>query len=488
MSCIKGLESLSMKSFWGNFDKILSIPNPSGHEAELVAYLKNLSDENGLQFITDKTGNVVIKKNASPGMEKRPTVILQAHLDMVPQKHDNVEHDFTKDPIKAYIEDGIVKTYGTTLGADDGVGIASIMTLLADKNAVHGPLECLLTVQEEVGLQGASGLEKGLLDGKYLINIDGGPDDTFVIGCAGGVNSEISFKYALSESNTEGKKFVEISISGLKGGHSGADVHHQRGNANKILFRILNRLNHEINVELCNVDSGGLRNAIPRVGKAVVAYDDADEAAFKEIIDEEKTLIQAEFKFSDPKIEVSYKDAAKSQIIDCRVKDNLISAIHVCHNGVIRYFDEIEGAVQTSTNLASVKMDKEKSLINILIMTRSAVQSLKDEYCSKIDSLFNLAGAVSVKHSNSYPGWLPNVDSLLLQRAVQVFEGMFSKKPEQEVVHGGLECGIIGEKYPGVEMISIGPDIQNCHSPEETLNVKSMESSYKFLAELLKQL
>ncbi|MCF7792123.1 MAG: beta-Ala-His dipeptidase [Victivallales bacterium] len=424
MNCIRGIESLKPKEFWKNFNSILSIPHPSGHEQKLIQFLKDFSENSGLGYSVDETGNMVIRKPAAKGKERSPGIILQAHLDMVPQKNPNTEHDFIKDPIYSYVEDGWIKTCGTTLGADDGTGVAAIMTVLEDKSIQHGPIEALLTVQEEVGLQGAGKLKSGILNGKYLINLDSGPEDCFVIGCAGGADSEVTFGYKTEElKDAESYESVKLTVKGLKGGHSGSAIHCQLGNANKILFRLLYRINKNFHLKIIDINSGGLRNAIPREGSAVFAVRKNDRKKIINTLNNEFEDIKQELNYADPRVCIEIEEMPLQPLsIDKKTQNNLVSSLHVCHNGVIRYFDNVKEAVQASVNLANVKMDPVSKQIKILFMTRSAVESLKQENCDKIDALFTTAGAKQVRHYGQYPGWLPKFESDLQTVAEKTFK------------------------------------------------------------------
>jgi dipeptidase D len=490
MDCIKNIEGIKPKAFWKNFDKILSIPHPSGHEQQLVEYLKDFSENLGLAYTVDRVGNLLIRKTGSAGKKNAPGVVLQAHLDMVPQKNQGTEHDFLTDPITAYAENGWVKANGTTLGADNGTGIASIMSILEDDSIEHGPIEALLTVEEEVGLRGAGNLKPGELTGKYMINLDGGPGEVFVIGCAGGVNSDIIFNYDSEKVvDAENKNFIKLTVKGLKGGHSGGDVQKQLGNANKILFRILYKLNKECEIGISDIDSGGLRNAIPREGSLVFGFDKAKEKEIIEKINIELDLIKTELQNSDSGLYIEIENVkTPANIIDKKTQDGLIAALHIAHNGLIRIFDETPEFVQTSTNLASVKLNSDTQTVKVLFMTRSAVLSLKNEFCDKIEALFKMAGASKVEQHGTYPGWTPNTESKLLNTAVDLNKEIFEKKPKLTITHGGLECGIIGSVYPEMEMLAIGPNIKGAHSPDERLEIISMERNYNFLVKLLAKL
>ena len=490
MDCIKNIEGAEPKTFWKNFDKVLSIPNPSGYEKQLINYLKDFSEKLDLKYTVDEVGNMIIKKPASEGKEKSPTVVLQAHLDMVPQKNQNTVHDFFKDPIRAFVEDGWVKTNGTTLGADNGTGVASIMSILEDKTLKHGPIEALLTVEEEVGLRGAGNIKSGDLNGKYMINLDGGPNEVFIIGCAGGINTDISFAYESKEIiNPEVKKFMKLTVKGLKGGHSGGEVQSQLGNANKILFRILYKLNKEAKIEISDIDSGGLRNAIPREGSSVFGFNKTEMDEIIGKINFEVKLIKLELQKSDSGLYIDIEDTIiPPSIMDKKSQNNLIAALHVAHNGLIRMFDETPEFVQTSTNLASVKLDNNSRTVKILFMTRSAVLSLKNEFCDKLEALFKMAGTCEIEHNGAYPGWIPDTESKLLKTAVCINKKMFGDEPKLTITHGGLECGIIGNVFPEMEMIAIGPNAKGVHSPDEMLEVVSMERNYNFLVKLISEL
>jgi dipeptidase D len=487
MDNLKGGSELKPKNFWKHFDKILSIPHPSGHEKGLIEYLKKFSDKLNLKYEVDTVGNVLIKKPASSTKKTYSTVVLQAHLDMVPQKNFGSTHDFLKDSISAYLDEGWIKANGTTLGADNATGVASIMSILEDQTIEHGPIEALLTVEEEVGLRGAAKLKSGILNGKYMINLDGGPDDVFVIGCAGGVNTEVTFNYTpVKNVDIKNCNFIKFMVKGLKGGHSGDDVQCQRGNSNKILFRVLYRLNKKFDIKISDIDSGGLRNAIPREGFAIFGFDKTKEKAVIETITFEMNIIKSELQSIDPGLYFERENlSAPEFLLDKGVQNNLIASIHACHNGIIRVFDDATAAVQTSTNLALVRLDKISKTVKVIFMTRSAMQSEKNTFCERLDALFKLAGASNIKQIDSYSGWLPDRQSILLSTASDVYKRMFSVVPKQKITHGGLECGIIGGLYPGMDMIAIGPNMEGLHSPDEKVEVASMEKNYNFLVELL---
>ena len=490
MKCIKNIESIAPEDFWRNFDKVLSIPHPSGHEQELIEYLKTFSDNLNLKYTVDKAGNILIKKPASPEKKDAPTVVLQAHLDMVPQKNHDIKHDFSKDPISAYVENGWVKTNGTTLGADNGTGVASIMSILENTNIKHGSLEALLTVEEEVGMRGANNLAPNLLTGKYMINLDCGPDDNIIIGCAGGGSSEITFTYSSEKIvNSNKYTFLKLSVKGLKGGHSAGDIPRQRGNANKILFRILYKVNKKFEIKISNIDSGGLKNAIPREGSVVFGFNKSEENELVGNVNSEIETIKNELQNSDSNL---YHELipmpTPETVIDNVTLKNLISSIHICHNGLIRMIDKDLTRVETSTNLASVKLDSTQSSIKIVFLTRSLVLSQRILFYEKLDALFELAGASRIIHSKGSPAWLPHTDSKLLAITVNLYKKMFNSVPVQKIIHGGLECGIISNIYPKMELLAIGPITSGAHSPNEELNISSMEKNYNFLIALLAEL
>lgn len=471
---------LEPKSVWRHFDEIRKIPRCSKHEDKIREYILNFASKNGLEAKTDKAGNVLILKPASKGMEDKPIVVLQGHMDMVCEKNANVEHDFSKDPIKVKIENNKVKAEGTTLGADNGIGIAIMLSILEDKNLRHGPIEALFTVDEETGLTGAFAIEPDFLKGRIMLNLDSENFGVITIGSAGGGNTtiELPLMYKESRKNAIG---LRIKVGGLKGGHSGVDIHEQRGNAIKILARLLWRLKGEI--ELASIKGGDKMNAIPRESEALVYVQDKEK--FVSSIREIEGEIMEEIKPIDPgfKVEVE-KITERKKVLERKSQDKLIDLLHALPHGVQRMSFDVPGLVETSTNLARVSIEDGKAIIGM--SSRSAIKSALQDMKDKIRAVANLAGA-EVKEDKPYPGWKPNPKSRILKIAKEVYREMFREEAKVEAIHAGLECGIIGEKFPGMDMISIGPTIKHPHSPDEYVEIDSVEKFYRYVLKILER-
>ncbi|MFN3555565.1 MAG: aminoacyl-histidine dipeptidase [Bacteroidales bacterium] len=479
----KVLSNLEPEAIWRYFEEICNIPHPSKHEEKIMAWVKEFGKKLGLETQTDKVGNIIIRKPATPGYENRQTIVFQGHLDMVPQKNNDTQHDFIKDPIQPYIDGDWVKARGTTLGADNGIGVAAAMAVLENKNIEHGPIECLFTIDEETGMTGAFGLEEGFVKGDILINLDSEDEGQLYIGCAGGIDTTAVFPY--KELHVVGAtKAWKVEVKGLKGGHSGMDIILGRGNANKIMTRLLWQAHRELTLQIHHIEGGSLRNAIPReaVATVVVPMENADkfEAMAKDI----SAKVKNELKNTEPDFQliISQVEVPKT-IIDPAVIQRLLDAVYACPNGVIRMVDDMPGIVETSTNLAIVKSENGK--IEVCALQRSSVDSAKEDLCNMIRSVFELAGA-EVEHTGSYPGWKPNVNSPILKTMMDVYQKKYGKEPEVKVIHAGLECGLIGGVYPNLDMISCGPTIRNPHSPDERVHIKSVALFWEFLLETLK--
>jgi dipeptidase D len=484
MSTIKDLEP---KAVWNYFHELTQIPRPSGHEEQIRNYIEQFGKDLGLETLRDKTGNVIIRKPATPGMENLKGVILQGHLDMVPQKNSDKVHDFGKDPIETVIDGEWVKANGTTLGADNGIGVASILALLASTDIPHGPLEGLFTATEETGMDGANGLQEGVLQGEILINLDSEDEGELYVGCAGGEDANMKFSYR-KRKTPKGFSGVNLSVTGLKGGHSGIDISLGRGNANKVFFRILGETACKLGVRLASVSGGNLRNAIPRETFGQLAVKDSKIQEFVTLVDDLAGTIKKELAATEPDLTVTIEPVDKPKsVINKKTQTALTKAVIACPNGVIRMSDSMSGLVETSTNLAIVKSDEKKKTILVACLMRSSVDSAKDELGNRMYSLFTMAGA-KVKFSGAYPGWKPNMDSPILKTMQQVYQGKFGKIPEIKAIHAGLECGILGGKYPGWDMISFGPTIRHPHSPDEKVNIATVQKFWDFLTETLKSI
>lgn len=481
------MKDLNPANVWEIFGEITQIPRPSKHEEKIQEWAIGFGEKLGLETFRDNAGNVIIRKPATPGMEDRKGVILQAHLDMVPQKNSDKEHDFTADPIETIVDGEWVKANGTTLGADNGIGVASIMAVLASEDVAHGPLEALLTATEETGMDGANGLEPGVLQGDILINTDSEDEGELYVGCAGGEDASIKFKYE-SKKTPKGYAGCKMSVTGLKGGHSGIDIVLGRGNAIKVFFRLLNKVSNDLKVRLASIDGGSLRNAIPREAFGILAIKEKHLAEFVASIDELAGVIKAELAATEPNLVITLEEIdAPEFVMDKTTQHNLTQAIVAVPNGVIRMSDSMPGLVETSTNLAIVKSDEEKKTIKAACLMRSSVDSAKQELGSRLQALFSLAGA-KVKFSGSYPGWKPNMDSPILKTMQEVYNAKYGKIPEIKAIHAGLECGILGGKYPDWDMISFGPTIRFPHSPDEKVHVGSVQMFWDFLVETLKNI
>ena len=479
------MKNLTPQAVWENFYNLTQIPRPSGQKEEVTAFLANYGRSLGLETIVDSMGNVIIRKPASAGYEDHPGVILQGHSDMVPQKNNDTVFDFSKDPIEAYVDGEWVTAKGTTLGADNGIGVAAAMAILADKNAVHPPLEVLITVDEETGLYGAFALEGGMLQGKTLLNLDSESEGELYVGCAGGVDITAKFAYTPVEVE-EGDVAVKVSITGCKGGHSGCDIHLQRANANKLLFRFLKDAVANYEARLATVEGGSLRNAIPREASAVITIPAEAIDEIMDLVASYEDLFVTEFDGVEDNIHFSAEEVAcPATELPEDVQDFLIHAITACPHGVYRVIPERPDVVETSNNLAMIETTE--NCVTIYCLTRSSVESRKEELQDIIHSVFAMAGA-EVEFSGSYPGWKPNLNSRILSVMQEVYKKDFGADPRIIIIHAGLECGIIGRNYPGMDMISFGPTIKHPHSPDERVEIASVQKFYDFLQATLKAL
>ena len=479
----KEILNLEPKGVWKNFYELTQIPRPSKKEAKIIAYLKKFGEDLGLETIVDEIGNVIIKKPATQGMENRKGIVLQGHVDMVPQANSDSNHNFETDPIDAYIDGDWVTARGTTLGADNGMGVAATMTVLESKELVHGPIEALFTVDEETGMTGAFGLKKGILDGDILMNLDSEDEGELYVGCAGGVDGNIKFKYN-TISSPANYTSLNLVVKGLKGGHSGVDINLGRGNSNKILFRILKEATTKFDLKLSSVFGGSLRNAIPRESFASVLIPDDKVNDFNKFLTEQQAVIANEIKTVDPelKIEASKIDDAKT-IFDKESQSKLINLIYSIPNGVMRMSNDMNGLVETSTNLAIITTQDNVAEISCLL--RSSVDSAKDDLKEMMHSACELAGA-DVKFEGEYPGWKPNMESPILATMLDGYKNQFGKIPEIRAIHAGLECGLLGGVYTNWDMISFGPTIRFPHSPDEKVNIETVKKFWEFLVETLR--
>lgn len=480
----KEILNLKPQQLWKHFHDLTQIPRPTGQMEEVTKFVINFGKSLGLDVKQDKTGNVLITKPATAGMENVPVVILQAHLDMVPQKNSDVKHDFTKDPIETQIDGDKVKARSTTLGADNGIGAAAMMAVLEDKALKHGKIEALFTIDEEVGMVGAIGLQPGFLSGDILLNLDTEEIGELCVGCAGGADVNADWHYKDVEV-PEGDVAYQITLRGLRGGHSGTEIHLGRANANKLMFYFLKEAVSSYEVRLSEVDGGSLRNAIPRESHAIVTLPEEDVKDFLDLVAEYESVYKEEYKAVEPNLSFkAEKVSVPKTLIPEEIQDSVINAVVGCQNGVIGMLTEFEGIVETSTNLASVK--SEEGHIAAKMLTRSSSEDRKDEICSSLESVFALAGA-KVSIENPYPGWQPNAHSETLNMMADLYEEMFNEKAHVVVVHAGLECGIILSSTPGLDIVSFGPTILNAHSPDEFVEIDTVAKFYDYLVKTLER-
>lgn len=480
------LSELEPKAVWGYFEEITQIPRPSKKEEKIIEFLMAFGQKNGLETKRDDIGNVLIKKAATKGKENLKTVILQSHMDMVCEKNSDVNHDFLTDPIVPRIDEGWVKAEGTTLGADDGIGMAAQMALLTAKDIQHGPIECLFTVDEETGLTGAFALQPGFMDGKILLNLDSEDEGELFIGCAGGIDTLAEFKYKKEKSPKKSIGY-KISITGLRGGHSGDEIHKGFGNSNKILNRILWEGTNKFNLFLSEFDGGNLRNAIPREAFAKIILKEKYVEAFLIYFERFVKHVKNELKTTEPNLEIKIEEIKKPvDIIDEKTQKRLLSALYACPHGVIEMSRDIPDLVETSTNLASVKFVK-KDKILVTTSQRSSVDSAKQDIANMVESVFKLAKA-KVWHTDGYPGWSPNTDSEILKITKDSYKRLFKVEPVVRAIHAGLECGLFLEKYPDMDMISFGPTLRNVHSPDEKINIETVQKFWDHLVDVIKHI
>ena len=478
------IDNFEPRILWKHFDEIRKIPRCSKHEEKIRKYLLDFAKKHDLETKTDKAGNVVIKKPACDEMKNKPIVILQAHMDMVCEKNSTVEHDFSKDPIQLEVKGDILKAKGTTLGADDGIGIATALAVLEDQNLKLGPIEALFTVDEETGLTGAFALEPDMLTGKIMLNLDSEDFGVITIGCAGGGNSEIKLPVEYQQNNPELKN-IQLNITGLKGGHSGVDIHEQRGNAIKILTRLIWKTSEKHEFAISKIQGGDKHNAIPREAKAIIAIKKSEEKNLIKTLNEEVEKIKKEFQPIDPDLKLEIKEAEKTnKTLQKNSQKKLINILHALPHGVDKMNYDIPNLVETSTNLAKVELNNKEA--TIILSSRSSIMSALQDMRDRIHAIANLTDA-KITEEKPYPGWKPNVNSKLLKLSKNIFKDMFKEEPKVEAIHAGLECGIIGEKFENIDMISIGPTIKAPHSPDEKVFISTVEKFYRYLIEILKR-
>ncbi len=479
------LTQLEPKAVWNYFEEICRIPRPSKKEGKIAAYLLKFARQHQLEARQDEAGNVLIKKPAFQGMENAPVVVLQSHMDMVCEKNAATLHDFNCDPIKPYVDGEWVKAEGTTLGADDGIGMAAQLALLAAADIPHGPLECLFTVDEETGLTGAFALKPGFFEGKILLNLDSEDEGELFIGCAGGIDTVVTMEIAHQCCRPDDFA-VKIGVKGLQGGHSGDDIHKGRGNAIKILNRFLWDLNEKYGIRIAWLEGGNLRNAIAREATAIVVF----AAGYKEKVRIDFNLYLAEmedvWKLPEPGLTMELESVAvPDQVWTADFTAKVLNALYACPHGVLTMSSRMPGMVETSTNLASVRQQDGKLVITT--SQRSDVDSEKMNAAHEVEAVFRLAGAC-VEHGEGYPGWAPNPDSAVLKVAVDSYKQLFGKEPVVRSIHAGLECGLFLEKYPGMDMISFGPTLRGVHSPDEKVNIRTVEMWWRHLLDILQKM
>ena len=476
-------KNLKPASVFYYFEEICKVPRPSKREEKIIAYLKAFGREHGLETKTDEVGNVLIKKPATPGKENLKTVILQSHIDMVCEKNSDVEHDFLIDPIETVVDGEWLKAKGTTLGADNGIGVATELAILAATDIEHGPLECLFTVDEETGLTGAFALKPGFMTGDILINLDSEDEGELFIGCAGGANTTAEFTYQ-PVSAPQDCFYFRVTVKGLTGGHSGDDINKGRANANKLLNRFLTQLASKYILYLCEIDGGNLHNAIPREAQALCAVPMKDKESVRVDLNIYTAELENEYAATEPNLrtELSSESPCK-EAIDMTTAGHLLRAVYAVHNGVYAMSQDIPGLVETSSNLASIKQ-VEGNKIKIVTSQRSSILSSRKDMSEMIRSAFLLGGA-EVITGDGYPGWKPNTDSPVLKIAIDSYKKLFGVEPKVKAIHAGLECGLFLEKYPSLDMVSFGPTLRGVHSPDERMLIPTVDKFWRHLLDVL---
>lgn len=475
---------LAPQNVWKHFYSLTRIPRPSGHVEQVTEFLVNFGKELGLESFTDEVGNVIIRKPATPGMENRRGVILQAHMDMVPQKNNDTVHDFTKDPIETWVDSEWVKAKGTTLGADDGLGVAAAMAVLEAKDLKHGPLEVLITKDEETGMYGAFGLKEGTLKGDILLNLDSEQEGELYIGCAGGIDITASLEYK-EETPADGFVARKLTLKGLRGGHSGLEINEGRGNANKLLARVVHDLLVEFDCQLASFEGGNMRNAIPREAHAILLFNPDDMEGLDDYIKEYEAQINSEYETIESNVSLKIEAVeVPATVVPEEIQDNMINVLMACQDGVMRMIPTVPDTVETSSNLAIVIIAGGKAEVRIL--ARSSCDTMKDFLADSLAACFSMAG-MKVEFSGGYSGWQPNVNSPILQAMKASYKEQFGTEPAVKVIHAGLECGIIGATYKNLDMISFGPTLRSPHSPDERAYIPSVTRFYDFLVATLEK-
>jgi dipeptidase D len=479
------ITELQPTEVWGYFNEILTIPRISKKEEQILAYLETFARKHQLDHRRDQVGNLLISKPATPGMENRKGIILQSHVDMVGEKHAGVDHDFGKDAIEAFVAEEWVRAKGTTLGADDGIGIAASMAILASREIPHGPLECLFTVDEESGMTGALGLQPGFIKGSILLNLDSEDEGEIFIGCAGGIDTVASFRYLRKRVNRT-RSALKIRVEGLQGGHSGDEIHKGLGNSIKILNRFLWNADQRFKINLARITGGKARNAIPREAEAVITVPSNSLQLIQVYFESFVQILREELRTEEPDFSMTLEPVELPEFAMGRKQQRrLFNALYACPHGVISMSRAIPGLVETSTNLASIRATAEDTL-EVMTSQRSSVESAKQDIADRMTALFKLMGA-AVVHSDGYPSWKPDLSSEVLGIARGVYTGLFGTEPEVKAIHAGLECGLFLQKYPDLDMISFGPTIKGAHSPDERIRIDTVLRFWMFLLKMLQE-
>lgn len=467
------------------FEEVCQVPRPSKKEEKIRAYLIGFAQKHGLEYKTDEAGNVLIKKAATAGMENTKTVILQSHMDMVCEKNKETVHNFETDPIQTYVDGEWLKAKGTTLGADNGIGVATQLAVLAATDIQHGPVECLFTVDEETGLTGAFALKEGFMSGDILINLDSEDEGELFIGCAGGAGTTAQFPCPMTAA-PEGYFFFRVAVKGLTGGHSGDDINKNRANANKLLNRYLVQLMQQYDLHLAEIDGGNLHNAIPREASAVCAVPMKDKEAVRVALNIFLAEVENEFAVTEPNLTMELEsETARAEVMEVQAMKRFLHAIYAVHNGVYAMSQDIEGLVETSSNLASVK--QREGMIVVGTSQRSSILSSRKDMSQMVRSAFELGGA-TVTTGDGYPGWKPNPSSEVLCIAKESYQRLFGVEPKVKAIHAGLECGLFLEKYPSLDMVSFGPTLRGVHSPDERMLIPTVDKFWRHLLDVLAHL
>ena len=479
------VKELEPSLIFGIFDQITKVPRPSKKEGKIREFLINFAKEHGIEYKTDAIGNVAMFKPATPGYENVPGIVLQGHMDMVCEKDSGVEHDFDNDPIDTYVDGEWVKARGTTLGADNGIGVAAALSVMVSDDLIHGPVQALVTVDEETGLTGANNLGEGMITGQYLLNLDSEEDGEITLGCAGGIDTTCEFTYTPEPAPTD-LVYAKIVLTKLQGGHSGTDINAERGCATKLLARFLYGANKKVNLKLAAIDGGNLRNAIAREAYAIVGVKPEDKEALRVELNQFIAEVENEYKVTEKDMEI-YMETVETPatVVDDKTAVAVVNSMYSAPHGVISMSKDIEGLVETSTNLSSVKMPTANTIL-VTTSQRSSVESRKFDIARQVEALFSLAGA-KVTHGDGYPGWAPNMESAILKAASTTYEELFGAKPIANAIHAGLECGLFLINYPHMDMISFGPTLRNVHSPREAMHIPAVQKFWLYLTKILEK-